>query len=185
MVRSIETETLFDDDKQFVGLFLKADFASEHESGLKGIYRTLHMNEEAVGIQRYTIGTPNTTQLILGKDEGLYFCGGGFFVQDDVEHLDKHRALHPTYINEDADGYPELTSAWTEDIFCVFARTPEKQALLEELYHAAQKQDLALWYGGSGGFLSRGGLVIAIASRVPEEFKEQMIAIQQHSKKAD
>lgn len=183
MVSSIDTEILFDDDKQFVGLFLKADFASEHESGLNSLHKALHMDMDAEGIQRYTIGAPNTTQLLLGKDEGLYFCGGGFFVQDDVDYLDKNRALHPTYLNEDADDYPELTSAWTESVFCVFARTPEKQALLEELYHAAQKQNLALWYGGGGGYLKGNhGLVIAIASRVPEEFKEQMLAIHRQHK---
>jgi hypothetical protein len=64
----------------------------------------------------------------------------------------------------------ELVGHWAEDDFCVFI---EDKSIIEDFVEAFKKKDITIWLGGGGAF-KNAGLVIAIASRLPEDFtKEQ------------
>lgn len=73
----------------------------------------------------------------------------------------------------------DISVAWSKRAFGVVAdHTFEKnrphKKFMEALYEAFRKKDVAIWLGGSGNPFAGCGLVVVIASLVPEKIKEKM-----------
>ena len=63
----------------------------------------------------------------------------------------------------------ELVGHWSEGGACVFV---EDKSIIEDFIEAFKQRDITIWLGGGGAF-KNAGLVIAIASRLPEDFRKQ------------
>lgn len=178
MRRSRETEILRSEDNQVVGIWMKADFTSEHEWGVKDLCNLLGVDGEKLGIDGRTITSAEYLSLIRGK-KGLYLYANHYVTdKDTAERLDKHQELH-TYSKTDVP----VDSAWSEKTFCVVAKDNETNLALEEIYQAAQTNDFALWIGGGGNNpFDRGGLVIAIKSRISQEATQHMLEHDQNER---
>lgn len=64
----------------------------------------------------------------------------------------------------------ETVSYWNDSSFAFFS---EDKQLVKDIVEAFERSDVAVWTGSSGPFRN-GGLIVAIASRLPEEFVKQM-----------
>ena len=64
----------------------------------------------------------------------------------------------------------EVCGSWCDRDFAFMV---EDKQVIKEFVEAFEKNDVAIWVGGSGPFRN-GGLIVAIASRVPEDFKAEM-----------
>ena len=178
MRRSRETEILRNEDNQVVGVWMKADFTAEHEWGIKDLCDLLGVDGEKLGIDGRTITSVECLSLIKGK-KGLYLYANHYVTDKDVaERLDKHQELH-TYSKTDVP----VDSAWSGKTFCVLAKDDETKSALEEIYQAAQTNDFTLWIGGGGNNpFDRGGLVIAIKSRISQEATQHMLEHDQNER---
>ena len=65
----------------------------------------------------------------------------------------------------------EMIGFWSESRFLALL---EDKAEIDVLVEAFLNNDIAFWIGGGGPF-QNGGLCIAIASRLPEDFKQSML----------
>lgn len=158
---------------------MKADFTAEHEWGVKDLCNLLGVDGEKLGIDGRTITSAEYLSLIRGE-KGLYLYANHYVTdKDTTERLDKHQELH-TYSKTDV----LVDSAWSEKTFYVLAKDDETKLALEEIYQAAQTNDFALWIGGGGGNnpFDRGGLVIAIKSRISQEATQHMLEHDQNER---
>lgn len=178
MRRSRETEILRNEDNQVVGVWMKADFTAEHEWGIRDLCGLLNVDSEKLGIDGRTIANIESLVLIQGK-KGLYLYANRYATDKDIaERLDKHQELH-TYSKTDIP----VDSAWSDKTFCVLAKDDETKYALDEIYQAAQTNDFALWIGGGGNNpFDRGGLVIAIKSRISQEVTQHMLEHDQNER---
>lgn len=157
---------------------MKADFTSEHEWGVKDLYDSLGVDSEKLGVDGRTITSAECLSLMQGE-KGLYLYANVYgWDKDTAERLDKHHELH-THSKADVP----VDSAWSERTFCILAKGDETKSALEEIYQAAQTNDFALWIGGGGNNpFDRGGLVIAIKSRISQEATQHMLEYDQNER---
>lgn len=81
------------------------------------------------------------------------------------------------------EDYPvvEFVGAWDHESFGLAAYTDKAKTITRALVEAFEKKDVALWVGGTGGNpFARGGLCLAIPSRVPQKYKEEMLEADQN-----
>ena len=83
MRRSRETEILRSEDNQVVGIWMKADFTSEHEWGVKDLCNLLGVDGEKLGIDGRTITSAEYLSLIRGK-KGLYLYANHYVTDKDT-----------------------------------------------------------------------------------------------------
>lgn len=67
-------------------------------------------------------------------------------------------------------GKEEAVCYWSDSEFAFFS---EDKQMVKDFVDAFSRNDVAVWVGASGPF-KNGGLVIAIASRIPQSFKDEM-----------
>jgi hypothetical protein len=85
--------------------------------------------------------------------------------------------------------YPEQTigGAWSDDDFGISVTVNDKEsfAFIKKLAKAIEVGDFAVWQGGedSNNPFARAGLVVAIASLVPQELKDYMLKCHEDEKK--
>lgn len=85
-----------------------------------------------------------------------------FYYNFDFNETYKNEYYSPE--NEDLIGY------WDSSDFAVLL---EDKEIAQEFVNAFSRKDIAVWVGASGPFRN-GGLIIAIASRLPEDFRHEM-----------
>jgi hypothetical protein len=202
---------------ELIGISLGADYCAEHEWGIKGIKRLMGLTDlpipnfkttvaekllEFLSLKKPVVGLDRMKQtrevtIIHNLDtKGLKETSGwghskkkhtfwGFAVTDSrrAEYFDLDKSLNENYYNPERE---DLIGYWCENDFAVLV---EDKKIVEELVDAFNRMDTAVWVGASGPF-KNGGLIIAIASRLPKEFVSEMtkadedtIALQQAAAK--
>jgi hypothetical protein len=187
---------------EVIAVSLGADFCAEHEWGIKGIKRLLGMSDLNVpDLQRSTVdrvleflklkgngpvGLDRMKQILdinvlhnldtkglndtsgWGKDKNRHtFWGLAVMDAWRQSHFDFKENLRENYYNPERE---ELIGYWGEGDFAVLV---EDRSVVQDLVEAFGKKDIAIWVGASGPF-QNGGLIIAIASRLPVDFVQGM-----------
>lgn len=191
-----------DETEKVIAITLGADFCAEHEWGIKGIKQMLGLKDldvpdlnlgltdkilEFLKIKRTgPIGLDRMKQTLdikvlhnldtkglketsgWGKDKKKHTLWG-FAVVDSwyQDRWDFKENLRENYYNPERE---ELIGYWREKDFAVLL---EDRSIVEEFVEAFAKKDIAVWVGASGPFRN-GGLIIAIASRLPADFVQEM-----------
>lgn len=200
MRRGREGSVWRDDSGKAIALNLGADYCAEHEWGIKGLKRALGIVEPEgfdarlstvdsileflklkkpaqVGVDARTMKSEYTPAHNLDTDGYIVTSGYGKTKKDHTmwafaimpewrkERFDFN--VRENYYNPERE---ELVGHWAEDDMCVFI---EDREVIEDFVEAFKKKDITIWLGGGGAF-QNAGLVIAITSRLPEDFcKEQ------------
>jgi hypothetical protein len=201
MRRGREGSVWRDDSGKAIALNLGADYCAEHEWGIKGIRKLLGISEpdtfdarlspiesilgfvklskpKKIGIAARLM-TIDYEPLHNLDTKGLMITSG--YGKEKKNHtmwaftvIPKWRKEYFSFDSVRENYYSpereELVGHWAEDDFCVFI---EDKSIIEDFVEAFKKKDITIWLGGGGAF-TNAGLVIAIASRLPEDFtKEQ------------
>jgi hypothetical protein len=182
-----------------IALNLGADYCAEHEWGIKGINNTLGIVKQdeidlrssavdkileylklkspaKVGIDARTM-TLEYEPVNNLESEGIELTSG--YGKEQTTHTMWSFAIvkgwrktnfnfenvRENYYNPERE---ELVGHWSEDSACVFI---EDKSIIEDFVEAFKRKDITIWLGGGGPF-QNGGLVIAIASRLPEDFRK-------------
>jgi hypothetical protein len=171
-------------DGKMIGVSLGADFTAEHEHGIgdlklglgiDGAARSFYTQEEPLfkrppGIQRRKISKHDMVKLY--EHEGLVALIGerpGWHLLFD-EYVKKHgmtKAMKEK-LPLDLRGFSAqtLAAAWDEGSFGLLG-SGEDGKRLKELAEAFQKDNVAVWIGGSLMAFDNGGLILCIVDRIP------------------
>lgn len=186
----------------FIGINLGADYCSEHEWGIGDLQRDFGIRTESrrpFEKQKPLIGLPKPLfgierRLITQVPQGLTLtehtiqpvrawdsrekgepapCQAWY-----LEYRPRAAGELPTEINHvllPITEWETVTCAWSERDFGIVAAFDEYDELghIQELWEAFQRQDVIMGIFG-GGVFENGGLTIAIASRIPEEYVQSM-----------
>lgn len=178
--------------KQVIGLEFGADYVAEHEHGIEDLQFEfgipLKPTWTDLGIDaRCITQVPESLSLLDWDSKGTMHRGIIF----DGYHSHKDRLnkaqLDSVQLNDPKDNWwrkdtppsSRLVTAWNHRSFgfLVHAEVVGPDILaVGELYDAFCTNDIAMWASGDqlSGSMLRGGLVIAIASRMPEKFREHL-----------
>ena len=192
-----------DDSGRVIAANLGADYCAEHEFGIKGIRRSLGMPEKApsvsssridrvlsflklnpkpkVGIADKQMTGLNGVKVVhnldtkglkvksgWGKEKKTHTMWGFAMLREwmadsfDLKNLDQYYS--PTQ--------EQLIGHWAEDNFGLIS---EEKEHVKDLVQAFEKNDIAVWVGAGGPF-QNGGLIVAIVSRIPQDFLDEMTA---------
>lgn len=195
MKNSSKTILLQEENGPVFAVLLAGDYTAEHEHGIRRLAAHLTLRDSGQGIKSRTMtqGLPDDEKHVVHlkgivREEYLYdpesrrtsrktktkadllYCGRGMewrVMRDDyVKHLTCGRFQRDE----------EAASQWADDSFAITAYEDRAKAFLADLKAALLAGDVAAWIGGgSKNPFDRGGLVIAIASRVPEHLAESML----------
>lgn len=159
-------------NKQMAAVLLGSDFTTEHEWGIADIKSAFGIpsGEKDWGIVRRKI-TRVPDMLTFGWTTGYAGKGEGFYLEDPWD--DKKPDFSSNY--EISPREQTLACAWDGGSFGVFSTSNEQIGYLHEIYDAFLNLDGAIFMGG-GGPWKNSGLVLAIASRIPQKFLDEWYA---------
>lgn len=187
---------LLEDDGHTFGFMLGPDFCAEHEIGIKDLEWTLGIGQDpkAMGLARRTAAaTPPERAVLmnefsyrnhaLGQDGKRRKTMKGLALVVDRRHTWMEPQKDPEYFKHLTGRFAnpvegeDATAAWDGGSFAIFAYTDRARAALTRLYEGLQAGDFAAWIGGAppSNPFSRSGLIVAIASLVPEEGAKVML----------
>lgn len=155
-----ENQILRDEAEQAVGISMSADYCAEHEWGIKRLKRSLGLPEVPQSFADNCLTKPFMLRQSDSADEQL------FITTDMSEYVDLNRLARYW----DSEGL-DFASAWDEANFFARAVSKEGDAILSEIADAFERGDIAIFLG-SGGVFKNAGLVVAIASKVPQNLKD-------------
>lgn len=200
---------LLDTNEKFIGISLGADHCAEHQWGITGIERMLGIELCEAGLPSHTVGKIREGCLKYYEDGDLclLICTSPWKLHDRDSKLQKFAeaafqdewpfyryGMAPEYERtpkrhqkkQTLDPKWEYSSGWSGGGGFMVVAHIKFADRLKELYDAAFKQDLAVWVGGTGGNpFDRGGLILAIVSKVSEEHAETMRASEQARRDID
>jgi len=171
---SPKVEPIYDEGGNFVAMWLGADFTAEHEWGIKGIYGVLGVDTSKLGVKGRTVRNKDAILYLHGK--ALYLMNEYYYVSspETVDRLDDNKELFTW-----RDGESALSGMWSGDAFCVALKHGDAKlsSAFYDLWSASQKGDLAIWVGGGDDKnpFSRGGLILAIVSRLDKATKDSLV----------
>jgi len=181
------------DDGTLIALSLGADWVSEHEWGIRGIKRRLGIPDVPIEEQIRTGILGRVKGLLMGQDPipvgipARTIQNGDPIIhnlEDGPAEVKEGRKRHQMWGIALVDGWRGTNWDWTgmRDLWWDprapflswwneggFAILHSDRGVVEELVGAFEKGDVAIWVGSSGPF-ENGGLIIAIGSRLPEDF---------------
>lgn len=181
-----ERQILRDDEGNLIAICFGFDFCCEHECGTKALYERLGVSgptRELQGVKSRQITQYNDEDLVfktIGDDTILVWdpiMSYRSHVDDNNDSYYKEvpRSLQAsTWKPSEEDAM--WTSAWTSGpgtpSFGLRFRNKDAE-VLKELHEAFTRKDISLWtlHGAFGG---RGGLVLAITSKVPSPINHTM-----------
>ena len=175
-----------------IGFCFGHDYCAEHEWGIKHLNNLFGIDSEAFnnkifGIDRFEIkkepSSNNckkytfTTQIDFvpdGKKRRVKkdFNISGFVISADGYYL---KSFSPS--NSSIKFYSPkdtLWSGWSEKDIGIFSIDPKEQEYITELYEAINDLNASIWVGGTSNPFDRGGLILAITSKISDENKEKM-----------
>lgn len=178
-------------NSEIVGINLSCDFCSEHEWGIKDLKRSFNTptqnevlthqgiyDDSIVGLKARKIQTYPTK-----KNDWNKFLQ--YFNIDDIHYLIFDHSMdhyivkkeHPSelkmfkHYNDKEE--PILATAWDGDSFGIAVRvdanSKKYSEFLDDLNEAFKKNDIVITFGGKESIFGNSGLVILIASKIPQE----------------
>lgn len=169
------------EDGKFIGVNLSSDFCAEHEWGIEKIRRTFpDTTETNPGLEGLKMVSYNNDCwrffVDADKDGPLAVLKFDSYPSKLKDNEDYDFVLNSELKLRDKPFKPQtIAAAWDEGSFGINARGLDGHWNLEELWVAAKNCDLACWLGG-GQFIENPGLIVVIASRVPQKWKDDMKA---------
>lgn len=172
------------ENDQLLGVSLGYDFCAEHEWGIKKMQKQFGIGEEQnkqglfckiFGGKKF--GLPlrmiNKGEVILIEEKEFTFL----YSKEYTSWWDKKERSLKNFLPRDLDlkyfDKNNIQTAWSEENFCVLTNDEKGRSYLKELKEAFDKKDIAIATLG-GGVFEGTSLSLIIASRLPEEFKQQM-----------
>ena len=178
---------------QVIGINLGWDFCAEHEQGLKGLKYSFGIPERAMRrrdvrrlVQENLVGANARTVTKVPRELQLLELGDYAYLIFADLHWMKKEDLTEKFLNDilEAYGDEELATAWSEGVdgsgqFGVRMKNDAFNLgtmVLGQIYEAFKRRDVMIFSMGTGSNnpFARPGLVIAIRSRVPEEWLTKM-----------
>jgi hypothetical protein len=200
MRRGREGSIWKDDSGKVIALNLGADFCAEHEFGIKGLRNMLGISgPDEIDLRNSTVDkileflklkSPAKTGVDArmmtfeyipvhnldskgveltsgyGKTEKTYTMWAFALVSGWRRDNFDFSNIRENYYNPERE---EFVGHWSDGDACVLV---EDKSIIEDFIDAFKKKDITIWLGGGGAF-QNSGLVIAIASRLPEEFRKE------------
>jgi len=202
MRRGRDGEVWKDEEGKLIAVNLGADFCAEHEWGIKGIRSKLKIPEkpdvdlgrsaldfiknffgvkQPVGLETRTMRSGLELVTNLGEKPVSYTSTDYKTKKKTTFKFWGITTYKPWSGSVDWKGYVEwydperepFISQWDEGHFMILSQDKD---LIQELYDAFKEGDIAVWIGGSGPF-KNGGLTLAIASRLPQDFRDEMSSV--------
>jgi len=162
------------EDDVFIGASLGSDYCAEHEWGITDLKNDYEIpclkpeDDSLIGIER------RRTRLCSPKLEYIEFEDGAVlqhhhygFVRDTEKPRPK---LLEKYLTDEGVFWrakDELVGSWDGDDFLLGAKK-EHEDKLRQLFDAFKSKDIIMYLGG-GGVFKNSGLVLAVASQIPEK----------------
>jgi len=170
MNKGTRPDFILNEDGEIVAVNLSSDACAEHECGIESIMSVLGFKPDAK--DRSTLGVKARTVTL--------FNAKYFFFQKGKTHtcltFEPMRFELQGWKNFGRNNRPEkIAAAWDDGSFGIVVEN-SYQKFLEDLYEAFKKKDVAIYFGGSR-LLMAPGLIIAIASRIPEEARNKLYQI--------
>ena len=162
-----------------IGLILGANYAAEHESGVKSLLRSLNINPNGRFLEGRTMSVPMIKAYgsIEYTKTNTYFKDGKSskasesayaLLKINGQNDPKEKAkMFGTRYKQDTD----VVGAWDDRQFCITGWTHEGKEAVKLIQEGMGQGDLAVWVGGGGPF-GGGGLILIRASMVSNEQKE-------------
>lgn len=170
------------------------DYVAEHEYGIKRLQESFGIEEkteepkgllkylkkwigggEKVGIEKYLISkVPNgfmsgqKTMTINKKRYKVYFFGTGYSWQDAIKNSD----FFVSKIKGEMD-FNKLVNGWWDEKSFLVASTD--QQIINQLFEAFSKKDIAIWLSRSANPFAGSGLVLTIKSNLDQESLDKII----------
>ena len=187
-----------DDSLDIIAVNLGADFCAEHEWGIAGIKHKFGIAGQKSGVISSILGTDQLgidARKVTQKPESLVRVecelevGSGKNKKSKTVYGIGLRTEYLTNLEpaKEFDHYiksayfdpqkEEVLGFWAESRFLFFLESARDIADFEKAF---DENDIAIWTGSSGPF-KNGGLVIAIASRLPEKFINEMREVDEDS----
>jgi hypothetical protein len=184
-----------------IALNLGADYCAEHEWGIKGINQILGITRpDEIDLRNSTLD--KILELLKLKSPAKIGVDARTMTSDyiPVHNLDssgldmtsgygKEKKTHTMWAFALIDGWrkeyfdfsnirenyysperEELVGHWAEGSACVFV---EDKSIIADFVEAFKRKDITIWLGGGGAF-QNSGLVIAVSSRLPEDFRKKL-----------
>ncbi len=168
----------------FFGVCLGADFCAEHEHGIDDLRQSFGVNKDSkeLGVKRLQITKmPDDKMTLFSKGDSTYLlCSQSVAWAKDVEKFraDFHRHPHELSIYS-SEKYPcNMAGAWSSRDFGIHIKGKEGKALLNELFEAFKKNDVAFGWTSAMPAFDNAGLCLFIVSKFPKVFDDSLIAQQ-------
>lgn len=172
-----------------IGISLGADYCAEHEWGIGQLKHTLGIDgakarysRERVqytkphGLPRRTITRHEAVKMFEHDNKAALVCYDSYWFGRFEEYASKHgiaKAMKESLPSELRPGR-ELSAAWDEGSFGIYGEGVNA-ARIKELAKAFESNNIAIWIGGTAiPVFENGGLVVAIADRIPAENVEML-----------
>lgn len=175
---------------EIYALNLGADFCAEHEWGIEKLWHMMGVNFAGLELDRYTATVPQDKNLFFFVKKGnVYLTLDGYNSwreqSPDREDSFKKHISETLYLDKEvrknSDGAPiNFSAAWDEGSFGISVRNRKTDKeifdFVANLITAIKSGDFAVWFGGNAGKnpFARSGLVVAIASKVPQDVRDYM-----------
>lgn len=159
-----------------LGVNLGSDFTAEHECGIAPIRKMfgIPIGDKDWGLKRRQI-------TVLPKGNAFGWAHGATAKSEGFYLWETWRSENgsPNFLkNSELSTWGETTlaGAWDEKSFGVFSSEKIEKTHLREIHTAFCALDGVIFLGGGHGWIGNSGLVLAIASRIPEEFTKAWYA---------
>lgn len=177
-------------DGKLIGINLGADYCAEHEWGIRGLQGLLGMDgarpefsrekpkfTKPAGLPRRMISKHDCVRFYQhGKKAALIGrASWNHEYLDDAIAKDGMAKAFKEALPDDLRGWREgLKTAWGSDDFGIYGEGEDAEHIAE-LWKAFEQNNIAIWVGGTKlPVFENGGLVIAIADRIPAQYAKML-----------
>lgn len=158
-------------DGKLLGVNLGSDFCAEHEWGIAGLKRTFGITTEGkVGVEARKV---SRVPADLHKEDHYLWCSHYGSLATVKKELYVNKAAHQTTVAEYGIVIHtgETEGGWSERDFGLWTKD---LGIGNEMYTAFQACDIALLFLGGQYVFGNAGLGLLIASRIPQQFAEDL-----------
>lgn len=170
---NIECKLLRDENDAIYGVILAGDYTSEHENGVERMQRRLGVNGSG----------PFASNVITGDISSLIHSGGFLsarfknhkVIRDRGQFLTTSAKVAdcPSVMLAKRDDETVVTGAFDDSDFAIGLYGDAAPQIAQNLQEGFEQGDIAIWQGGAPNPYSRGGLAIARASQVPQDWRRR------------
>jgi len=173
------------DGDTFVGINLGADFTAEHERGIIKLKRQFGIEGVKNGLISKRIGIDARRVTLLPSHFHLIEKHGFTYLVSTSTHvftkdmskknLDRMIGAYWTSYDKNAKEIV-LQTAWDEKSFGIAAKGADGKKYLKLLFDAFNNNDAIITFGHDGNPFSNSGLMLLIASKLPQKYIDSQAA---------